>query len=62
VIYVSLWQYISLLGPSDCNQVGNEYHFTGVFGPKVGNTIHFLPEKMSEPWVWACILSDIALI
>jgi hypothetical protein len=36
-------------GPKHFCQVGNELHFMGVFSPQVGNTIHFLPEKMSEP-------------
>jgi hypothetical protein len=37
------------LGFSHFVQVGNEPHFIGVFSPKVGNTIHFSPKKMSEP-------------
>jgi hypothetical protein len=37
------------LGSSHDDQVGNEDPFLGVFSPEVGKTIHFLPEKMTEP-------------
>jgi hypothetical protein len=47
--YVSLCQNMHSLGPGHIDQVGNEHHFIGVFSPEVGNTIHFLPPKMTEP-------------
>jgi len=37
------------LDPSHYDQVGNEHHCIGVLSPEVGNTIHFLGQKMNEP-------------
>jgi hypothetical protein len=37
------------LGPSYYDQVGNEHPFFAVLCPEVGNTIHFLPQNMTEP-------------
>ncbi len=50
-IFPSLRQGMLDFGSKHFCQVGNEYHFIGVFIPKVGNTIHFRPKKMSEPSV-----------
>jgi hypothetical protein len=30
-------------------RVGKEHRFISVFLPKVGNTIHFMPQNLSEP-------------